>query len=229
MCTDTTLAPLTAISQFEMGSRFDRRSMMPAMGTTALTERDTKIEQMMALAAETGYVCEPVTKFRHEFLTAVTSHLVHRVKMSVYQSPAFNIPMFSRTAALNMFGEANLTTNKEACLTWKMEDLGDLSTFFGQMLSETGKLCAGLTRALKTESENVSRVLATIIPMYEMSVVLMPRGVDRMFINFQYVLADEDGEVHWPKDNQRRELEFSPEVEQAVRQKILADARRLVR
>ena len=49
-----------------------------------------------------------------------------------------------------------------------------------------------------------------------------------MFLNFMYVLADEDGELHWPKDNERREIKFGPEQERSIRQKILADARRLV-
>ena len=159
---------------------------------------------------------------------AVNSYLVHRTGKNVYQCPAFSIPMFSRTAALNMFGEMHLVTNKPGTLTWNLEDLAHLSAFFGQMLSETGKLSCGLTRALKTESQQVARVLATIIPTYVMSVVEMPRGVDRMFLNFMYVLADEDGELHWPKDNERREIKFCPEQERSIRQKILADARRLV-
>ena len=45
-----------------------------------------------------------------------------------------------------------------------MESLQELSAFMGQMLSETGKMCAGLSRALQTKSETVARVLATILP-----------------------------------------------------------------
>ena len=78
-----------------------------------------------------------------------------------------------------MFGDMHLVTNKPGTLTWKMEDLALLSACFGQMLSETGKLSCGLMGTLNTESQHVTRVLATIIPTYEMSVVEMPRGVDR--------------------------------------------------
>ena len=219
-----------AVPKSQMTSRFSRGSSVPTTGTKTLTKTEQKIAQMMELAAETGFVCEPVTKYRQEFLTAISSHLIHRSGKNVYQSPAFSIPMFSREAALNNFGEANLVTNKAGTLTsWRIDDIAELSTIFGEMPSETGKLSAGLTRALKTENQKVVRVLATIIPTFEMSVVQMPRGVDRMYLNFYYVLSDEGGEVHFPKDNERREIEFSQAMETAIRQKIMADARRLVR
>ena len=69
---------------------------------------------------------------------------------------------------MNIFGETNLVTNNVGTLTWRIDDLAELSTTFGEMLSETGKLSAGLTRALKTEKQKVVRVLATIIPTFEM-------------------------------------------------------------
>ena len=120
-----------------------------------------------------------------------------------------------------------METKKTGTVTWRMESLQELSAFMGQMLSETGKMCAGLSRALQTKSETVARVLATILPPFEVSVVEMPRGVDRMFLNFMYVLSDEDGELHWPKDGERRELDFTYQ-EAAVRQRVLADARVLL-
>ena len=93
-------------------SRFDRSLAQKGAGSSATTTRDRKLEQMLVLAAEMGFVCEPVTKFRQEFLSAITKHLVHREGKNVYQSPAFNIPMFSKTAAETMFGEANKVASK---------------------------------------------------------------------------------------------------------------------
>ena len=78
---------MTLVPKDQMRSRFDRSLTTRATGATTLTVRDQKIGQMLALAAETGFVCEPVTKFRQEFLKAVTNHLVHREGMNVYQSP----------------------------------------------------------------------------------------------------------------------------------------------
>jgi hypothetical protein len=43
-----------------MTSRFSRGSSVPTTGTKTLTKTEQKIAQMMELAAETGFVCEPV-------------------------------------------------------------------------------------------------------------------------------------------------------------------------
>ena len=44
-----------------------------------------------------------------------------------------------------------------------------------------------------------------------------------MYFNFLYVLMDEDGELHYPKDETRREIGFSPGEETAIRQSVMAD------
>ena len=51
----------------------------------------------------------------------------------------------------------------------------------------------------------------------------MRSGSDFQSFKFQYVLANEDGTVHPPKDGNRNEMELTPELEAAVRQQILAD------
>ena len=81
---------IEAVSKYEMRSRFGRISTLPESATTTLSMRDQKIEQMLNLAREMGFVCEPVTKFRQEFLMAVNSHLVHRTGKNIYQCPAFS-------------------------------------------------------------------------------------------------------------------------------------------
>ena len=67
------------------------------------------------------------------------------------------------------------------------------------LMSASGCDCAGLTRALKTDSEAVIRVVAVPLPTVEIKHVSSQR--DRLHINMQYlhVLADETGELHWPK------------------------------
>ena len=44
----------------------------------------------------------------------------------------------------------------------------------------------------------------------------------------RYVLSDEDGEFHAPKDNKRRELEIDPKLEAECRTQVLADAATMV-
>ena len=60
------------------------------------------------------YVCEPVTKYRHEFILAINSHLVDRQGKNVYQLAAFSLPLFSRQDAMDTFGKPNLVTSLDA-------------------------------------------------------------------------------------------------------------------
>jgi hypothetical protein len=95
--------------------------------------------------------------------------------------------------------------------------------FLPRLLSRASDFyCAGLTRGLKTESERVIRVLAVPIPtiVFEHA---MRSGLDRLYCMLQYVLADETGELHPPKDENRNEIALSPELETAVRVQLAAD------
>jgi len=45
------------------------------------------------------------------------------------------------------------------------------------------------------------------------------------YVNFLYSLLDEDGELHPPKDSERREIELMSEDEAALRQQVLKDVK----
>ncbi|KAL1526228.1 hypothetical protein AB1Y20_014952 [Prymnesium parvum] len=77
-----------------------------------------------------------------------------------------------------------------------------------------------MTRALKTDSEHVIRKLAIPMPTVELRHV---ERHDRLYINFQYVLADETGEIHPPKDGERIEIGLSPDLEAKIRAQLLLD------
>ena len=51
------------------------------------------------------------------------------------------------------------------------------------------ELTAGLSRALSVPSEKEIKCVATIMPTVEISWVLMPRGVERLYVNFMYVIS----------------------------------------
>ena len=68
----------------------------------------------------------------------------------------------------------------------------------------------------------VTRVVASMLPPWEVSHVVMPRGVDRLYVNGNYILTDETGIIHPPKDDDRREIALATELQQAMRQQVLA-------
>ena len=220
---------MTATPKWELRSRYQPNKVASSSSKAGvLTVHEQKVEQLTTLAASLGFVCMPNTFYRQQFLHALVIRLVHRVGKNVYQAPAFSMPLFPRSAALMLLGSANQTCCTATTVTWDFNDLTDLSAFFGSMLSETGKTQAGLTRALQAPSESTAKTLATIIPPVKISSVVCPQKGEVVYINMLYVLSDGNGEVHFPKDDNRLEIAFLPPMVTAIRQKIRADALRLL-
>jgi hypothetical protein len=162
--------------------------------------------------------------------TAIMRSLVHREGKSVYQSVAFTIPLFARDAALAIVGRNGLEREEAHVLNWKLTTVLDCANLMAGLMAflPSGSLCEGTSRALMTASEPTSLVLATIMPTLELTWEEMPSG-DRLRVNFMYCLADSDGELHAPKDNARRELALPPSLQSAMRQRVLLDARSMIK
>ena len=207
--------------------KYKRKSAQATADSHLATIREEKIAQMMALATECGYICEPTTKYRHEFILAITSRLVHRIGIDVFQSAAFSLPMFPRQSAMHIFGDEHMTVESPQCLTWRIETLEGLVALLGTMLNEASKSVANLTRAITSKGEPTARVLAMLIPPFEVSSYTKPSGSDRLHINMMYTLWDQGGGMHPPKDEQRREIAYSKKEQAIFRAQILSDARQL--
>lgn len=53
---------------------------------------------------------------------------------------------------------------------------------------------------MKLPTEKVVRVVSSMIAPVEISWVQMDIGFDNLYLNFNFVLVDEHGELHAPKD-----------------------------
>ena len=49
-----------------------------------------------------------------------------------------------------------------------------------------------------------------------------------MTINSMFALVDEDGEIHWPKDDKRRTMTFTKKQEKELMEQVFADVEELV-
>ena len=140
----------------------------------------------------------------------------------MYQSMAFQIPNVDLSTAQKIFPEDCLVANTPGNVsTWKLETFEGLARGFSPVMCMSHYVCAGLTRGLKEPSERVIRVVATLLPGAEVTHVILPRGVDRLYFNAEYVLADEMGELHPPKNSQRQEKELQDEW--GLRQRLYSD------
>ena len=118
--------------------------------------------------------------------------MVNRTGEFVYQSAAFSIPNFPLTALETALPSYLLKTDWPGTKTWSLPSVTLAAVHLGPLMQEIS-MCAGASRALKTASERWSRVVATI---YDAEITLVQgTNLDQTFVNFLYVLIDEEGEI----------------------------------
>ena len=184
---------------------------------------DPKVVALMALARELGYTCKPLETYKLELSTALLQKMKNRVGGFVYQAVAFNIP-FQKEAAERLLVASLITQTKNLSITWRAETTEQARTLLGDLFEFGSKRGAtGLSKPLQTLSERCVRVVATVAPALEMSWVRDEQGLERLYVNMQYVLFTDMGDIYWPKDGQRREILFSQEEEQDLRTAVLQD------
>lgn len=135
--------------------------------------RELTEEEFLAIALQKGLVLTPISMYKKEFALSTASRLASRMGEKVYQVAAYDLPLFSRTAAEALFPSSLLDpSSTEKTRTWKATTQFDAVTLLGSMLSEERvPLCAGLSRALKKKSEREIYAIATIVAPVEISIV----------------------------------------------------------
>lgn len=200
--------------------------MVPMNGVNTRAEgkmvvKNPRLLQLIALAKEFKVVLSSLETCRMELSHSISTRLVTRVGIDVYQSAAYHVPMFPREAALQIFPDRCKTVDSVAVVTWRLETRGDVVEALAPIL-RLSERCAGVSRAHQTPSELYIRVIATLLPGITISWV-KKSGLDRLYINFMYMLSDESGELHPPKDGERREILMEPEEVREMREQILLD------
>jgi hypothetical protein len=187
------------------------------------------LAQMEALATKHGYLCQKKELWQQELSASIASRMVPRLGDKVYQMMAFSIPNLPRAVLQELLpAESMPVAETAATATWSLDDTATLTATMAPILAAAcGFVCAGSSRAHQTKSEPVMRVLAKLMPPLEISHVVLASGLERTYVNGMYALVTERGEMHWPKDNERREIEVDPEVESSLRQEVLVEVRAL--
>ena len=167
--------------------------------------------QMEAFANQYGYFCQRKELWKQELSASIASRMVPRWGDKVYQMMAYSIPNLPRALLQELLPAESKTAETEAVATWSLDDMATLTAtvapiFGGGRAAASGYFCAGSSRAHQTKSEPVMRVLAKLMPPFEISHVVLDSGLERTYVNGMYALVTEHGETHWPKDNQRREI-----------------------
>ena len=137
-----------------------------------------------------------------ELADSITARMVHSLGKNICQVGQYDLPMsrsFTELLPLPEQSKVDVPTNHS--VEWRLTTLDQMSTGLEELLSKMSvSLCAGLSRALKTKSEKEVRVVATLMPSFELSSCLLARGVERTRAQFMYILTDCTGVVQAPRN-----------------------------
>lgn len=180
---------------------------------------------MHELALELGYFCTKATSYKVDLAAKIASSLRNRSGSAVYQSVAISIPHIPLEFCFQTFAFAKqeLPTT-QGTTTWTVATMDQTTQVFGSVFQAGDLSCSGASKALKSPSETVARVLATIMPGAVISHVSKKKGVDVLYINFLFALITEHGELHPPKDPNRNEIALTPQEQHEIRAQALSDA-----
>lgn len=158
---------------------------------------------------------------------AIGRRMVKRQGGQIYQMIACTLPYFPRDVLREIIPTPCMKEDSVKSAHWELRTVAEVAEVLGPVLRRSGYNCAGSTKAFKTRSERVIRVVAKLMCPFEISHEVSPCGVERCYLNGMYVLATQDGELHFPKDNQRRELSVTPGEQVELRKGVNAEVMQL--
>lgn len=198
------------------------RDVVIARVDSSSPSHDEKLVLLTRLSAELGFTMVRDVKLAKYLAHAILKRLQTRGENFLYQSAAFNIPNFPRSYAQKIFPEQSVTENSEKVQTWRLESMLEVANIFGPIFGLTRKMASGCLRGkpappdeplihashlgtamaeVKLPSERVVRVVSSMIsPVEQISWVETEKGFDNLYLNFNFILMDEHGEIHAPKD-----------------------------
>ena len=146
-----------------------------------VTSRQRQEDKMHALALKLGYFCVPTSSFMIDLSTRVTAAIRQRAAQEVYQTAAFSLQSFPVELARRTFALASLDpSTPDSTTTWTVKTMAQTAQVFGCIFEDGGPWCTGASKAFKSASEPVVRVIATIMPGAVISHVVHKRGVERL-------------------------------------------------
>lgn len=175
----------------------------------AVTASGQNLVQVHAMATALGLTLIPKDVLLMEIGRAIGRRMVKRVGDKVYQMLTCTLPYFPRQLLRETIPVACVMEDTTKSMRWELATTSEVAEVLGPLLQRSGYVCAGSTKAFRTKSERVIRVVAKLMSPFEISHEVSSFGVERCYLNGMYVLVTQDGEMHFPKDNERRELSVS--------------------
>lgn len=180
------------------------------------------METLRALAAKYNFSLIPKDSLLRELGYGIAKRMVKRRGNDVYQMLGFNLPYFPRELLKEIFPTSSVSEESPKQMCWVLATHQELNSL-SPLLQKSCCVCAGLTKAFQSASERVIRVVAKLMPPFEITHEVSGMGAEKCFLNGMYLLATEAGELHMPKGNNRRELEVPMQTCQELRKGVRED------
>ena len=192
---------------------------------TAVRRGPASHAAFLAMAEKLGYQLTPMPRMKQELALAISKRLVHRSGNKLYQVASFTLENFALSVLRSLipvkFEDQGAT---QSAVSWTIPTVRAMRDILGSFMADLPNFSAGISRGQQAPSENVIRVLATMMPPLALNWWMPHLGTGRVQVNFAYVLVQGTGDLHPPKDNQKREMALSPQLETSLRQAALDDA-----
>ena len=128
---------------------------------TKIPQKDARISKFMEEAIQLGLVCTPLKELKLEVSRLISSRMVKRdAEKFIWQTATPAMRLFPAAATV-IFPSTLLTKDDPQFKTWTATTKAEVLLLLGPLLAESPSCCAGLTKAFKTASERVIRVVAS--------------------------------------------------------------------
>lgn len=195
----------------------------------ALTVEKREMDHLRALASARRLALVSKDKLLAELGQAIGRRMVKRSGAQVYQMLTCTLPYFPRDVLQEFIPAESMKEHTEKRILWELASVSEVSQTLGPLLERSTYVCAGSTKAFRTPSERVIRVVAKVMPPFEIRHEILRSGAERCYLNGMYALVTQDLEFHFPKDNERRELGVSSADQLSLKHGVLEDMKTLGR
>lgn len=188
---------------------------------------DAKVQKLMRLAQSLGFVCLEARSLKAELGNAIGARMLKRSGENLHQMVTVALPYFPRMLMEELIPTEMVVKDEWNEKAWKLSTMSSIDSILGPILATSKYVCSGAAKAFQTRSQPVIRLLAKLLPDVEITHYRGGGLQEKLYINTMYALVTEHGEIHWPKDENNRELKFTATRVAEVRHAVLQDLREM--
>lgn len=193
----------------------------------SMQAKKAKVDELMKLARSLGFICIEARSLKAELGNALGARMVKRSGENLHQMVTVALPYFPRMLLEELIPEEMVVKDTWNEKSWTMSSMSSIESIMSPILGASRYVCSGSSKAFQTKSQPVIRLVAKLLPDVEITHHRGQGLQEKVHINTMYALVTEHGEIHWPKDEENRELSFTATRIAEVRRGVLKDLREM--